>query len=315
MPESIDPFRHLIMIGTPKSGTTSLFRYLSDHPQICPANRKETYFFARQFDYQRVCRLEPTRQAFDTYFSHCDDPGRLRLEATPYTLYARDAAQQIDALLPQAQALVILREPTARLFSDYRFHKERQHPAAAGSFAEFVRIQREMETGALPDLLELGCYADYLRPFYQIFGVERLIIIFFEDLASDPVGEMERLCRRINIRPDLYARYGFETHNQTVNARNPILHRVYMRMEPAAAQMRAALMRRPRWHHAFEIAVKRVKSFYRSLNNRPPEFKETLPPELAAELAEYYRPSVDALAELTGRPLPWKRLQAAYAAP
>lgn len=311
MPELQNPFRYLIMIGTPKSGTTSLFRYLSDHPQICPANRKETYFFAREFDYQHVCRLDFTGEAFETYFNHCTDPERLRLEGTPYSIYARDAAQQINALLPQAQVLVILREPMARLFSDYRFHKERQHPAAGSSFAEFIRIQRDMETGDLPDLLELGCYADYLRPFYQVFGPQRLVIVFFEDLASDPVGEMERLCQRIGIDPNFYSRYGFETHNQTVYVRDPRMHRAYMRLEPVAAQMRTLLMRSPWLHHAFEGAVRRAKSLYRSINNRPPEFKETIPPELAAELAEYYRLSMEELAELVGRPLPWKRLQTA----
>ncbi|MBV7338510.1 sulfotransferase [Chloroflexi bacterium TSY] len=40
--------QYLLIVGTPKSATTSLFRYLADHPDVCCANRKETYFFARE---------------------------------------------------------------------------------------------------------------------------------------------------------------------------------------------------------------------------------------------------------------------------
>jgi hypothetical protein len=77
----VDPaFRYLIIGGAPKSATTSLFRYLADHPQVCPCGQKETYFFAREFDFEKTCQVLETAEGFESYFLHCDERGKLRRE-------------------------------------------------------------------------------------------------------------------------------------------------------------------------------------------------------------------------------------------
>jgi hypothetical protein len=110
--------QHLLVVGAPKSATTSLFNHLSAHPQICAANRKETYFFAREFDYNQVCTLPLNYQNFQSYFLHRTDSCKIHLEATLYTLYSKDAVKNIRETLPNPR---LLRSKGNRLFWQRRF--------------------------------------------------------------------------------------------------------------------------------------------------------------------------------------------------
>ena len=310
--ESSD-YRYLLIGGTPKSGTTSVFRYLSHHPEVCPSNRKETYFFAREFDYKGVSKSDKTLDAFNEYFSHCDRTEKWNLSATPYTLYSNRAAQEISALLPNARMIFILREPIARLFSDYKFHLQRNHPHVKGTFAEFVDEQFEMsKTTQIPNLLELGCYSKYLQSFYNFFDKNKISIIFFRELMSNPQDEIQKFCLEIGIDPKFYTNYSFDAHNQTINVRYNFLNQVSMAMEPMITSARAKLMHNPKLYGLFEKAVNSGRSTYYGLNNRRPSDSsklENVPKEVIKKLEEYYQPYNKKLSRELGKPLPWKRMR------
>jgi hypothetical protein len=296
--------RYLIIGGAPKSGTTSLFRYLSDHPDVCPANRKETYFFARQFDLRKVCSLGNSSRDFETYFSHCDASTELRLEATPYTLFARDAAEKIAALLPNSTMLFILRDPIERLVSDYRLQLQRNHPSTWGTLENFFEWQLNMR-GDIPNLLRMGCYHEYLRPFINQFGRSGVLILFFENFFANPFVEMEKLCEWLGIDKAFYQTYIFETHNPTIEFRSSWLNNLYISLEPAIASLRAKVIHIPELHKAFEKIMMLGKSTYRKLNHRGKRQQGDFPPEVIARLKEYYRPYNKALSVELRCSLPW----------
>ena len=298
--------KYLIIGGAPKSGTTSLFRYLSDHPEVCPANRKETYFFAREFDVTKVCSLGDSSTDFETYFSHCTSNATLRIEGTPYTLYAKDAAKKITTFLPNSTMLFILRDPIKRLISDYRVHVQRNHPSTRGTLEDFFEWQLYMR-GDIPNLLRFGCYLEYLQPFFESFGRDRVLIIFFEDFFGKPVLEMERLCERVGIDKTFYQSYHFEAHNPTINARSSWLNKTYMNLEPVAADLRARLIHTPLLYRIFEKIMMFGKSTYRSLNSHGKKQYENFPDDVIARLEDYYQPHNKALSDELKRSLPWER--------
>lgn len=305
-------FRYLILAGTPKSGTTSLFRYLSDHPGVCATNKKETYFFAREFDYQGTCTYSESLEDFGKYFTHCSDAGLLRLEGTPYTLYAKNAAQKIAGMLDSAAVAVILRDPLQRLISDYHFHVQREHPSAQKGFEHFIDWQLNMK-GDTPNLIELGCYQKYLQPFLNIFGAQGVLVLFFEEFVGNTSAQMQSLCRQLGIDPGFYTGYNFDTHNQTISVRYSWLNSMSIKMEPLIAGTRARLMRSPGAHRLFESVVSLGKSAYRTINDRGGERKAAIPPDQLAHWEAYYQPFNQALAEALQRPLPWKSFKAAPA--
>ena len=296
--------RYLIIGGAPKSATTSLFRYLSDHPEVCPANRKETYFFARKFDYGGICNTGESAQDFNEYFSHCPATASLRVEATPYTLYSEHAAGKIATLLPGAGILFILRDPVERLISDYYFHMQREHPAARDSFKEFLASQRRMKSG-VPNLIELGCYLQYLRPFFDAFERNRVLILFFEEFKRDPFAEMRMLCATLRLDANFYSNYSFETYNKTLFIRNPWLNKASLQVENYVARARARLIHYPQVYTWFEKLLTYGKASYQRLNTRDPHPKPAIDPAVREELIHYYHPYNQSLSKVLGRSLPW----------
>jgi len=300
--------QYLIIGGAPKSATTSLFRCLEGHPEVCPANRKETYFFARQFAFNKVFEDSETLESFEKYFSHCDSLDRLRVEATPYTLYSKGAAQKIAVLLPSAKALFILRDPIERLFSDYRFHIQREHPDARDTFEKFIENQLRLSS-CVPNLLELGCYIEYLRPFFSTLGRSRVLILFFEEFKANIAAEIRKLCATLGINMELSHSCRLKIHNQTISVRYPWLNRVSIKAEPVVANLRAHAIHHPIVHRVFESIINAGKSAYRALNDDGLRNKEMIPPGVRTQLVDYYRPYNQALSKELRRPLPWKSFQ------
>ncbi|CAB9496798.1 expressed unknown protein [Seminavis robusta] len=149
-----------MVLGAKKAGTTSLFASLVQHPQIIPAVRKETLFFSpRRFNFTRYLgeddkkvKVQTIRQDYLSLFR--PDPlqrkgeGKVSFDATPGNLLHWDtAARPILCSCPWVKLLVIVRNPTDRLWSNYNFHKEQVTKQEAKndtnnnfySFEEYVR--------------------------------------------------------------------------------------------------------------------------------------------------------------------------------
>lgn len=308
VPNGTGNCQYLIIGGAPKSATTSLFRYLADHPQVCPSNRKETYFFAREFDYSRVCNLGTSLEDFKSYFTHCAESEMVYIEATPYTLYSTGAAERIATLLPDATMLFVLRDPIRRLWSDYRFHVQRNHPSARDTFHEFIVEQEKMNTG-VPNLLQLGCYIRYLRPFFDAFESHRILVLFFEEFTADRLETMKEICRTIGVDANFYSDYDFGYHNPTIEVRYDWLNQVNMYLEVVAAEIRARIMDAPAVYRGFEKIVSGGKAIYNRLNdrerNRGHKKEDFIPSDVQRTLEDYYRSCNLELAEKLGRSLPW----------
>src|SRR5436190_17620105 len=106
-----DISKYLIIGGSTKCGTTSVFKYFEYHPEVCPASMKETRYFWTNA-YPLPHRLHKNQEAFrfSNFFDNCNHPG-IRVEATPDYLYSTDAAKKIRGELPEVKMVFILRDP------------------------------------------------------------------------------------------------------------------------------------------------------------------------------------------------------------
>jgi len=298
--------RYLLIGGAPKSGTTSLFRYLSDHPAICPANRKETYFFAREFDYNNICTEEQTAAAFAGYFSHCQANHRWRLEATPYTMYGDGAAEKIATLLPNTTMLFVLRDPVERLISNYFMQRQRQVPHVARKPLELYLAEQFEMRDRVPNNLLIGRYSKYLTPFLETLGREKVIILFFEELIAAPGDVLGSLTRRLDVDSRFFANYQFDIFNKSVGSSRPWLNKAIVGMEPRVAAIRARLIAYPRIHQIFERSVRAGRKGLYAVNKQQPRKQNPLSTELRQKLIDFYQPYNENLAHIIHRSLPWK---------
>ncbi|MEZ4322092.1 MAG: sulfotransferase [Myxococcota bacterium] len=170
------------MLGAQRSGTTSLYGYLSQHPDIVPPLRKEVEFFSRYRDQG----VRWYRAHFPLRFDR-----RRSYDCTPDYLFDPGVPLKAFELLPDAPLVVLLRDPVERAWSAFR-HIE-SLGLVHGSFEEALRNE-ELAAEEWPSrtwyrhsYLRRGLYADQLERWLGVYPRHQLLVVFAEDLFSDPI--------------------------------------------------------------------------------------------------------------------------------
>lgn len=189
-----------LVIGVMKGGTTSLFNYLSRHPQVNPPFRKEIKFFDIHYP-----------QGLGWYRAHFPlrrkmVAGTLTGEATPYYIFHPLAAQRIAKTLPQIKLITLLRNPVDRAFSHYN-HMVRvgREPLSFGEALaqEEGRLSGEVEKitadPAYSTFMHLhysykarGRYAEQLKQWFELFPRESMLILSSEELYTSPATAYQK---------------------------------------------------------------------------------------------------------------------------
>ena len=199
----------VLIIGAQKGGTTSLFTYLAQHPDVLPPLYKEVHYF--DFNYSRG--TEWYRGRFP--YGHRLRRGSLTLDASPYYLVHPLVPQRAAQLLPQVKLVAVLRNPVDRAHSHY------QHEVRGGreslSFAEAIEKEPERLAGEEerlrndPDYYSFnhhrysytrrGLYIEQLRRWAQHFPRSQLLVLPSEWLFRDPVAATAAVHDFLELRP------------------------------------------------------------------------------------------------------------------
>ena len=224
--------KFLIIGGTSKAGTTSLYTYLADHPQICPSALKETRFFLDS-DYPLPVSqgFNENLDGYEAFFSECvTAENKVMLEATPDYLYS-NTARRIAELLPNAKIVFILRDPIERLVSWFKFARQRGMLDNNVSFEHYVRLQLVrpvmQETPVYLRALDQGLYLRYLAAFEAIMP-DRLLILSYNHLKSDPAGFMKVICDFAGLDQDVFNDYAFRVVNESKEVKFQTVERLYV---------------------------------------------------------------------------------------
>lgn len=290
---------YLIIAGTTKAATTSLYYYLADHPEVCAATLKETRFFLdTSYPLPAKYRYEDGVEKYKNYFNHCHGQ-RVRLEATPDYLYSPGTPHRIRHTLSKVKLVFILRDPIDRLISWYRFAKQRNLIDTELSFEEYVYYQLEhqddfADVQALRTL-EQGRYSKYLARYQEVFSEDEICVLRFESLKEDVGGTVKRICRFAGIEPAFYQNYDFHTYNRTQSIRYPLLHSAYLsllwtiRMRVHDRQRVRSMLRRIR---------QLIEPIYARFN-KPARESVTPSKTIRSILKEYYDEEYAALNDLS----------------
>ena len=109
----------LMIVGTQKSGTSSLLRYLAQHPDIHTHSQSEMTFFLQDHEYTRGYE-----SAYAKYFAQCSENCKL-IAKNVMVMYSHDIMQRIYQHNPKIHLVVLLREPVARAYSAYWWARRR----------------------------------------------------------------------------------------------------------------------------------------------------------------------------------------------
>ncbi|NJL83829.1 MAG: sulfotransferase [Chloroflexaceae bacterium] len=197
------------LIGAAKSGTTSLYEYLKQHPQIFMSPVKEPRYFGlvgETPDFRGPGDAETNRQlvtqtaAYRALFAGVTDEIAIG-EASPWYLYLEKAPIQIQQQLPQLKLIVILRHPVERAYSNFlhqvRYRTEPLPTFALALAAEPTRQQNHWRPFWF--YKQLGFYHAQLSRYYQRFPREQIRVYLYEDLCDRPNVLFEDLFRFLSV--------------------------------------------------------------------------------------------------------------------
>lgn len=178
-----------IIIGGMKCGTSSLFKYLGQHPQLYSSNYKELRYFSHDEYYFQGEKWYRTK--FPKSETVPEDA--LVFEASPDYLHYSKAPMRMVNLLPDIKLIALLRNPTERAISHY--------------FHDLKKGRRQDETWkVLQDEKSLymrrGRYKDQLGLYYKSFKPENILIINSERLFEDTAETLKKIYQFLEIDPN-----------------------------------------------------------------------------------------------------------------
>lgn len=303
--------KYLIIGGSTKCGTTSVFSYFQFHPQVCACKQKESRYFLES-DYLILAkgRDHSRTHSFDDLFSACADD-QVRLEATPDYLYSSEALQRMKKEIPGVKLVFILRDPVDRLISWYRFAKQNGMVDAKTGFDLFVAQQViELEEKNAPQhlmALQQGKYSSYLQAYYNGLGRENIHIALFEELRNDPVSFCSNICCFAGLNSNYFDHYNFEIHNPSSEVKSVTLHRWLRWLKRGIRPITGLIPGNA--GKKVKLAGRGMERSLRGLNADSDAGRVLLSDMLIKELREYYSGELNFIAQLTGKTPDWKYLR------
>jgi hypothetical protein len=213
-----------VVVGAPRSGTTSLFFYLKQHPDIFLPVRKELHYFSYDLlkenangpgDQGALASLCATREEYETHYASVG-AAKVIGEVSPSYLYFSEASERIHSELSEVKIIALLRNPVDKAFSQY-MHLVRENRETL-SFYEALMAETHRWKLGWSDIwryAESSLYSERIKKYISVFGANNTKIILFDDLASAPDTVMSDLFEFLEVdtsfRPDtskVYLRSG-----------------------------------------------------------------------------------------------------------
>lgn len=275
------------VIGAPKTGTTSLYHYLEQHPQVQMSVVKEPSFFAPTLNALDVkwgvSEIDKYEQLFDPSIA-------VRGEAsTNYAEYPfrEGVPERIRELVPEAKFIYVVRDPVDRTVSHYH------HLLANGSERRTLQeICADLSDPRTPCVCA-SLYALQLELYLRCFSPERMLLIDQAELLADRRATLRRVFAFLEVDE------AFDCPQFDLEYLKGSEHRSYPL--PLARFVEHTLRPRLAWlsPHARGLLRRNLERLFL------PRLKTTaIDEQLRARLREFYADEVERLRSLTGKTFP-----------
>ena len=175
------------IVGAPKSGTTSLYNYLSQHHSISMSSIKEPNFFsAVDIDNQKLYYKTKLCSDLKNYHSlfNFESKSCLFGEASVSYLFYPDVASRIFTYNKNAKIIIILRDPVKRAVSHFNMDKRLGFVSSSlENILEDISLKNHLLF--YQQYIHLGCYYSQVKRYIDIFGKDKVCVMLHDDLKID----------------------------------------------------------------------------------------------------------------------------------
>lgn len=270
-----------LYIGASKAGSTWIYNALKEHPELCIPDAKDIQFFDYYYD--------KGFSWYESFFKICGFKKKGEL-SHDYFLY-ETCAKRIYEYNSKIKLIVTLREPIDKTISAFIYNKS----------TELSTGQNFIEYAFSPKIIKLSSYYENLKPFYELFPAENILITFYDDLKNDNKKFIQDIFMFLNVGYDYVPSV---VGKKILSAREPknyfIAHLAYKI---------ASFLRKI----GFANLVGRVKSNYlfNKLLYNEIEEKESIDENDLNKLYSFYSKQYSNLEKLIGKKIPksWKKIK------
>lgn len=290
---------NFVIAGVQKAGTTSVYNYLSQHPEVYMSPVKETNFFERDWevlpDVQHIIAKKPYLASWENYlklFAGVTNEIAIGEVSPNYLLHYECSMKRIQQFIPEAKIIFILRNPIQRAYSDYLMHIR----DAVGTGKNKSLIAQIQYSGDKSHILLKGLYSKALNYFYQKFDRNKIAVYLYDDLARDSLKFMQEMYKFLEVNPDYQVDVSRKLQTAAVpknQAINNLLRRKNSLRTMAATTLKLFLPSETR---------QKIRNSLITLNSTDKKSRPLTAEEKAA-LKEYYQSDIEQLQDLLNKDL------------
>lgn len=276
----------LVVGGAPKSGTTSLFMWMSESPEVIPSSKKETNFLLdrESWLFNSDSYLNKGVDGYTRFFGERKS-GQLLMEGCAVYLYSETARKFFSN--KNTKVVFVLRNPVERVKSNYNYFFKVNQSDKDITYEEYIDalLNGELisENEQVSQALEHGNYALYLQRWYEDLGKDRVKVVLLDDLKANPDSVVKDICEWTGISTDFVDSLVFNVDNASYAAKSKVFHVV--------ARFLSGLLPDGKLRN-------KIKNFYISINGK--RSNEESP---NAKLVSHYREKNMELEQLLSRDL------------
>jgi hypothetical protein len=280
----------VMLVGAQKAGTTSLLRYIGEHPECFSHPQKEFAYFMDPVEYEKGYP-----EALKKYFSEQPVTPHSLLVAKSASLYTSEAAiKRLRDHNPNCKLIFILRNPIDRAYSSYLMEMN-----AGEAYYDFGKVSDLIKQGSGWEyelLIEYGFYAKHLQTIYKYFSPDQVMVLLFDELKKDAKSICQEVFKQLKITPDFSPQVEV-VHNVTRKNRS-----IGFAVTVNKALHKNSKFRKLLSHLIPSYKAYRFGDFVRKLNKTKEGF-QPMDPNARKYLADFFKPYNQQLSQLINRDL------------
>ena len=284
-----------LIIGAQKSGTTTLYHWLKQHPDIFLPEAKEILYFAKDEFYQQG------DEYLNVFYRHYGGQ-KIAGGAYVHMIYFPYVAERIYSYNPQIKFIALLRNPVDRAYSAYWFARCNGWETIA-TLEDALDKEEKRVHGPYKDQAELtylahGRYAEQLQSYFNLFGRDRVMVLLTEELRDNSEKVVGRTLNFLGLPSNTDSLDLSRDSNRAATARFPWLQKIFLTQDV--------------WYKKWgrKALSPDIRSFIRErvskkvilLNRRPFQYPP-MDPSTRRMLVEHFKPYNEQLGQLIGRDL------------
>ena len=201
---------NFLIIGAAKSGTTSIYNALLQHPQIFMSRTKEPHYFSyagQSVEFKgpgddiTINQMVVTaRQQYEALFAQAGNRPAIGEASTMY-LYTPDAPANIYQHYPAIKLIAVLRNPVDRAYSAFQ-HMRRDGREPYADFLQAVNEQDKRKAAGWSPIFyyhDMGLYSQQLRRYFARFTPQQMLILLYEEIREQWPKTLATICRFLEV--------------------------------------------------------------------------------------------------------------------